>query len=79
MAVVIEAIGWIGVIFFLFHQRSQRPYGKILQEIKLMQHLHDIQITLDELQHPKTTVSQENVPHFEIKKIRLSRKQVAKK
>ncbi len=82
MAIVIEATGWIGVLFFLSNQKSERPYGRILQEIKLMQHLHDIQETLDNLQHPVTIVPQkqiESASHFHIKKMRLSRNQVAKK
>jgi hypothetical protein len=82
MAVVIEAVGWIGIIFFLLNQKSERPYGRILQEIKLMQHLHDIQETLDNLQHPQDTGShnqKQQESHFHIKKIRLSRKQFAKK
>lgn len=82
MAVIIEAIGWMGIILFLLNQKSQRPYGRILQEIKLMQHLHEIQATLDNLQHPRNpNPEKEREPesHFEIKKMRLSRKQFAKK
>jgi len=47
-----------------------------------MQNLHDIQATLDNLQNPVITspeVVSEPDTHFEIKKIRLSRKQFAKK
>ncbi len=79
MAVIIEAIGWAGILLFLLNQKSERPYGRILQEIKLMQHLHDIQATLDQLQHPVSPKAQEGSPHFEIKRIRLSRKQFANK
>lgn len=76
MAILLEAIGWICIIFFFLHQHSQRPYGRILQEIKLMQHLHDIQIALNQLQHP---ISEQNISHFERNRIRLSRNQFAKK
>jgi len=82
MAVVIQAIGWAGVLLFFINQKSERPYGRILQEIKLMQHLHDTQETLYNLQHPivlNTQTEKEREPHFHIKKMRLSRKQVAKK
>jgi heme exporter protein D len=81
MAVVIEAVGWAGVVLFLLNHKSQRPYGRILQEIKLMQELHDIQETLNTLQRPQgfNADNQQQEPHFQIKKMRLSRKQVAKK
>jgi hypothetical protein len=82
MAVIIEAIGCIIVSFFFLNQKSKRPYGRILQEIKLMQDIHDIQETLINLQHPINTYPEtkdDSGGHFEIKKIRLSRKQFAKK
>lgn len=78
-AIIIVAIGWMGIISFLLNQKSDRPYGKILQEIKLMQHLHDIQMTLDQLQRPPPEAFSEDGRHFETTKIRLSRKQFAKK
>ncbi len=79
MAIIIETVGWIAVILFLLNQKSERPYGRILQEIKLMQHLHDIQSELDSLQHPISQNIANPSPHFQIKKMRLSRKQFAKK
>jgi hypothetical protein len=82
MAVVIEAIGWTGVLFFLFNKKSERPYGRILQEIKLMQQLHNTQVSLDLLQHPvirTVHAEKEYEPHFHVQKMRFSRKQVAKK
>jgi len=78
-AIIIVAVGWMGIILFLLNQKSDRPYGRILQEIKLMQHLHDIQMTLDQLQRPVPETFSEDAPHFETTKIRLSRKQFAKK
>jgi len=79
MSIIIVIIGWSGILLFLLNQKADRPYGRILQEIKLMQHLHDIQMTLDQLQHPAPEALREGESHFEIKKIRLSRKQFAKK
>jgi len=83
MAIIIIALGWVGILFSLLNKNADRPYGRILQEIKLMQMLHDIQTTLNTLQHPlpvSTSKSWENPDsHFETKKIRLSRKQFAKK
>lgn len=82
MAVVIEAIGWIGISFFFLNQKSERPYGRIMQEIKLMQDIYTIQETLINLQNPlkaDINASKDSQGHFEIKKMRLSRKQVAKK
>lgn len=69
-------------MFFFLNQKSERPYGRIIQEIKLMQDIHDIQETLISLQHPNnahTQIKKGPQSHFEIKKMRLSRKQVAKK
>jgi hypothetical protein len=83
MAIVIIALGWIIILFALLHKNANRPYGRILQEIKLMQSLHDIQMTLDTLQHPSLSPAAEDLidqgHHFETTKIRLSRKQFAKK
>ena len=79
MAIIIEAVGWVAVILFLLNQKSERPYGRILQEIKLMQHLHDIHTELDSLQRPVVQALGGSSPHFQVKKIRLSRKQFAKK
>jgi hypothetical protein len=78
-AIIIVAIGWMGIILFLLNQKSNRPYGRILQEIKLMQHLHDIQMTLDQLRRPYPEAFPKSISHFETTKIRLSRKQFAKK
>lgn len=83
MAVVIIALGWIVILLSLLSKNADRPYGRILQEIKLMQSLHDIQATLDTLQHPYVAPISE-LPsnpssHFETKRIRLSRKQFANK
>lgn len=77
MAVIIEAVGWIGIIYFLLNNKSERPYGRILYEIKLMKHLHTIQHELNKFQYiyPKPVA---NPSHFQVRKLRFSRNQLAK-
>lgn len=80
IVVVIIMSFWMILILYLSTRASERPYGRILYEIRLMRDIYENQKLLSGLHSTDDgPAPKKEHSHFSTQKIRTSRKQFAKK